>query len=89
MKGNPSLETSRFHSVDYLKTPGAIAAYLTEAFETNDTAYIRAALETVLSAKGISDIANASKLEFEAVRNVLNSLGVRLVVEPVEVKKST
>ena len=38
---------SKFDAADYLKTPRAIAAYLTEAFETNDQAYISTALDTV------------------------------------------
>jgi DNA-binding phage protein len=37
---------SKFDAADYLKTPAAIAAYLTEAFETNDPAYIRMKFET-------------------------------------------
>ena len=43
---------SKFDAADYLKTPVAIAAYLTEAFETNDPAYIRTALDTVARAEG-------------------------------------
>src|SRR6266481_5738416 len=33
-------KVSKFDAADYLKTPAAIAAYLTEAFETDDPAYI-------------------------------------------------
>jgi hypothetical protein len=61
---------------------GRIAAYLTEAFETDDAAYIHSALETV-------GLCGGSKLEFEAVRKSLNSLGVRLVAEPIEGKKKS
>ncbi len=43
---------SKFDAADYLKTPVAIAAYLTEALETDDPAYIRTALETVARAEG-------------------------------------
>ena len=91
MKGHSRLATSKFHSVDYLKTPAAIAAYLSEAFEAGDTDYILSALETAARAKGVPGIAagpgGASKLEFETVRKVMNSLGVRLVAEPIEGKK--
>jgi probable addiction module antidote protein len=38
---------SKFDAADYLKTPEAIAAYLTEAFATDDAAYISAALDTI------------------------------------------
>jgi probable addiction module antidote protein len=44
---------SKFDPVDYLKTPVAIAAYLTEAFETNDPAYIRTALDAVARVEGM------------------------------------
>src|ERR1700680_5350932 len=79
--------------------PEAIAAYLTEALATDDAAYICAALDTVARAKGMTNVAKetglsreslyksfsgSSKPEFETVRKVINSFGVRLVVEPVE-----
>ena len=90
---------SKFDAADYLKTPVAIAAYLTEAFETNDAAYICTALDTVARAKGITEVSNATGLsreslyktfketakpEFETVRKVMGSLGVKLVAEPIE-----
>jgi probable addiction module antidote protein len=43
---------SKFDAADYLRTPKAIAAYLNEAFATEDTAYICAALDTIARAKG-------------------------------------
>jgi probable addiction module antidote protein len=43
---------SKFDATDYLKTSAAIAAYLVEAFETNDLAYIREVLDTVARAGG-------------------------------------
>jgi probable addiction module antidote protein len=92
---------SKFDAADYLKTPEAIATYLTEAFATDDAAYICAALDTVARAKGMSSVAKetalsreslyksfsgSSKPEFDTVRKILNSFGVKLVVEPVETK---
>ena len=44
-----------FDAADYLKTTAAIAAYLTEALETDDPAYIRKALDTIARAKGIPE----------------------------------
>ena len=93
------VEVSKFDAADYLKTPVAIAAYLTEAFETNDPAYICTALDTIARAKGIADIARATGLsreslyktfretakpEFDTVRKVMKSLGVKLVAEPID-----
>src|ERR1700712_2598077 len=93
------VNTSKFDAADYLTDPATIAAYLTEAFETNDHAYICTALDTVARAKGIGDVAKATGLsreslyktfketakpEFDTVRKVMGSLGVKLVAEPIE-----
>jgi probable addiction module antidote protein len=96
------VKTSKFDAADYLKTPAAIAAYLTEAFETDDHAYICQAFDTVARAKGIADISKATGLsreslyktfkesakpEFDTVRKVMCSLGVKLVAEPIDDKQ--
>ncbi len=96
------VKVSKFDAADYLKTPAAIAAYLTEAFESNDPAYILSALDTVARAKGMTSIAKEtgltreslyksfggqSKPEFDTVRKVMSSFGVKLVVEPIEDQK--
>jgi probable addiction module antidote protein len=93
------VKVSKFDAADYLKNPVAIAAYLTEAFETNDAAFICAAFDTVARARGIGDVAKATGLsreslyktfretakpEFDTVRKVMQSLGVKLVAEPIE-----
>lgn len=90
---------SKFDAADYLKSPVAIATYLTEAFETNDAAYICTALDTVARAKGMGDVAKATGLsreslyktfketakpEFDTVRKVMMSFGVKLVAEPID-----
>jgi probable addiction module antidote protein len=99
LKGTTMVKVSKFDAADYLKTPVAIAAYLTEAFETNDASYICTALDTVARAKGITEVSKATGLsreslyktfketakpEFDTVRKVMGSLGVKLVVEPIE-----
>ncbi len=93
---------SKFDAADYLKTPVAIAEYLNEAFESGDAAYISQAIDTVARAKGIANIAketglgreslyktfkSTAKPEFDTVRKVINSFGVKLVAEPVDEKK--
>ena len=93
------VKISAFDAADYLKTPTAIAAYLTEAFETNDHVYICQAFDTVARAKGIADISKATGLsreslyktfketakpEFDTIRKVMSSLGVKLVAEPID-----
>jgi probable addiction module antidote protein len=94
---------SKFDAADYLKTPAAIAAYLTEAFETNDPVYISSAFDTVARAKGIAVVSKETGLsreslyktfketarpEFDTVRKVMGSFGVKLVAEPIEEQKA-
>jgi probable addiction module antidote protein len=99
MKGKQMVKISKFDAADYLKNPEAIAAYLTEALATDDAAYICTALDTVARAKGMTNVAKetglsreslyksfsgVTKPEFDTVRKVINSFGVRLVAEPME-----
>src|SRR5260370_34076410 len=101
MKGKLVVKISKFDAADYLKTPEAIAAYLTEALAIDDAAYICAALDTIARAKGMTSVAKetglsreslyksfsgASNPEFDTVRKGINSFGVSLVAEPVEDK---
>jgi probable addiction module antidote protein len=96
------VKVSKFDAADYLKTPAAIAAYLTEAFETNDPVYILNAFDTIARAKGIADISKATGLareslyktfketaspEFDTVRRVMEAFGVKVVAEPIEDQK--
>lgn len=86
-------KTRPFDAAEYLDSPEAIAAYLSEAFETNDPSYITEALGTVARARGMSAIAKEAGLsrehlykalssegrpEFGTVMKVLASLGVHL-----------
>jgi len=50
VKGKQVAKISKFDAADYLKTPEAIAAYLMEAYATDDAGYIRVALDTVARA---------------------------------------
>lgn len=90
---------SKFDAVEYLDSPATIATYLTEAFESNDPAFISLAIGTVARAKGMASVASeagvsreslykslsgTTKPEFDTVRKVLHAVGVRLVVEPIE-----
>jgi probable addiction module antidote protein len=86
-------KTRPFDAAEYLDTPEVIAAYLTEAFETNDPAFITDAIGTVARARGMSAVAKEAGLsrenlykalssegrpEFGTVMKVLDSLGVHL-----------
>ena len=50
-------KTKPFDAANYLDSPEAIAAYLSEALETNDASYIADAMATVARARGISTVA--------------------------------
>ncbi|WP_430415737.1 addiction module antidote protein [Parasphingorhabdus sp.] len=86
---------SDFDAADYLDSPEMIAAYLRTAFEENDAALIRTALNDVARAKGMTAMAAESKITrqalykalgpngnmtLETLLNVLRAMGVRLSV---------
>jgi probable addiction module antidote protein len=92
------VEISKFDAAEYLRTPEMIAVYLTDAFETNDPAFISLAIGTVARAKGMTQVASdaglsreslykslngQAKPEFDTVRKVLATLGVKLVAQPI------
>jgi len=86
-----------FDVAEYLDSPEAIAAYLSEAFETGDDALIAQALGAVARVKGMKDIAKETGLnrenlyrslseggnpELGTVMKVLDALDVQLVAKP-------
>jgi probable addiction module antidote protein len=92
------VKISNFDAAEYLDSPETIAAYLTEAFETNDPSFISLAIGTVAKAKGMAQVAGEAGLsreslykslngqakpEFDTVRKVLGTFGVKLVAEPI------
>ncbi len=68
-------KASKFDAGDYLKSPEAIAEYLSEAFETGDESFIAEALGTVARAKGMADIANETGLSREGLYRSLSNEG--------------
>lgn len=90
------VKRTKFDAADYLDSPEIIAAYLNEAFATDDAAFISAAIGDVARAKGMAAVAaetglgreslykslnGTTKPEFDTVRRVLESLDVRLVAK--------
>ncbi len=90
---------SKFDAAEYLDNPAMIAAYLSEALETNDSAFLADAINTVARAKGMAAVAKETGLsreslyktfngktkpEFDTVQKVVDSFGLKLVVEPKE-----
>ncbi len=86
-----------FDAAEYLDSPEMIAAYLTEALESEDMAVIAMAIGAVARAKGMSSVAEKAGLsrenlyralggdakpEFGTVMKVLHALGISLVAQP-------
>lgn len=80
------LLTKPFDAAEYLRTPEAIAAYLTVVLEDGSSAEIDDALETVVRARQMHGIAQDEPSEpvadgkIDALRQRLNALGLRLQV---------
>ena len=56
---------SEFDAAEYLKTPEALAAFLTDALETGDAGYIAKALGVVARARGMTELARDTGLSRE------------------------
>jgi probable addiction module antidote protein len=93
------VKTIRFDSAACLDSDEAISAYLEEALETDDPAFIAQALGTVARARGMSQIAKETGLsreslykalsadgnpEFSSVIRVMQALGLRFSVAAAE-----
>ena len=91
------VKTTRFDSAEYLDGAEAIGAYLEEALDSNDPAFIAHALGTIARSRGMSRIAKKAGLsreslykalsargnpEFGTVMRVMRALGLRLSVAP-------
>jgi probable addiction module antidote protein len=91
-------ELPEFDAAPYLDSEAAIAAYLTDILEANDSALLAAALGDIARARGMSEIAKASGItrealykalradafpRFDTINRVCAALGVRLVAQPV------
>jgi probable addiction module antidote protein len=69
-------KTSRkFDAAEYLDSAEMIAAYLEAAFEEGDMNVIRAALNDVVRAKGVQDIAQATGLTRAALYKAIGENG--------------
>ena len=61
------LETSPFDAADALDTPEEQAAFLAEAFASDDPAIVTAALGMIARARGIAEVARETGISREAV----------------------
>jgi probable addiction module antidote protein len=92
-----AVEITDFDPAAYLDDDQAIAAYLSDAFETQDVAFISDAIGVVARAKGMKQIAqeagvsreslyralsSAGNPELETVLKVLASLNIKISAQP-------
>jgi probable addiction module antidote protein len=70
-----ALKTTPYDSADYLNTDEAVVAYLEEALDTDDPAFIAQALGTVARARGMSQIAKDTGLSRESLYKALSANG--------------
>lgn len=90
-----SIVVEPYDSAEHLKTPEALAAYLSDILEDNDPALIAHALGVAARAHGMTDIAKKTRLsreslyrslsadgnpELETMVKVLSELGLRLTI---------
>ncbi|MGB9146444.1 MAG: addiction module antidote protein [Acidobacteriaceae bacterium] len=92
-------KTKLFDPAEYLDDSESIAAYITDALETGDPAFIADALGVVARARGMTDVAREAGVsreslyralsadgnpEFSTVLRVVHALGLRLSAAPVQ-----
>jgi probable addiction module antidote protein len=70
-----ALDTKPFDPAEYLDDQEALAAYLTEAFETGDPAFIADSLGVVARAVGMANIAKTTGLSRESLYRSLSPEG--------------
>jgi probable addiction module antidote protein len=86
-----------FDAAKHIDSPDAVAAYLSEVFETGDDVFIAQTIGTIARARGMSNVAKVAgvsranlyralntsgKPEFATVMKVLDALGMQLVAKP-------
>jgi probable addiction module antidote protein len=91
------MEIKKFDPAEYLDSDEAVAAYMTEALETGDPAFVADALGVVARARGMSEVARRAGLsreslyralspdgnpEFATVMRVMQALGLELSAVP-------
>ncbi len=92
------VKTKPFDPAEYLDDSESIAAYMTEALESGDPAFVADALGVVARARGMTDVAREAGVsreslyralsadgnpEFATVLRVMQALGLRLHAAPV------
>jgi probable addiction module antidote protein len=66
---------TEFDPAEYLTSTGEMAAFITDALETNDSAYIAKAMGVVARAKGMADLAHMTGLSRESLYRSFSEKG--------------
>ena len=69
------LKTKLFDPAEYLETPTARAAYMTEALESGDPALVADALGVVARARGMTEVAREAGVSRESLYRALSPEG--------------
>ena len=95
--------TKPFDPAEYLDDSESIAAYMSDALESEDPAFVADALGVVTRARGMSEVASKAGLsreslyralsadgnpEFATILRVIQALGLRLSATPATREKS-
>lgn len=96
-----SVKTKPFDPAEYLDTREGIAAYMTDALESGDPAFVADALGVVARARGMTEVARDAGVsreslyralstdgnpEFGTVMRVAQALGLQFSVTPIPQK---
>jgi len=85
---SPARKLSAFDPAEALTSDDAIAAFMADAFETEDAGYIAQALGVVARAKGMSQIATATGLSREQLYRSFSENGNPTLKTTIAVMKS-
>ena len=103
MRRNEQSKHKPFDPAGYLEDSESIAAYLTDALESEDPAFVADALGVVARARGMGEVARKAGVsreslyralsadgnpEFATILRVLQALDLRLSAVPIPQKKS-
>jgi probable addiction module antidote protein len=74
-KKKSKTKTTVYDSAEFLDSSEAVNAYMEEALETDDPAFIAKALGTIARARGMSDVAKKAGLSRESLYKALSTDG--------------
>jgi probable addiction module antidote protein len=83
-----TIKTRPFDPARYLKTDEAIDAYLDEAFQTGDAAFIADALGVVARARGMTQVARDAGVSRESLYRALSDKGSPELATVLKVMKA-